>query len=748
MPKKTMRVLGQAPTSISLRPSGPEYDPTGIFKSAQRRRGSVQAVSRYPIGNVPSGSSLQNYKSSRQLTPLQTYDLYVKTPDIRAAIDAIVRRVATWDWNIEPSADPSSQEYAAQADVADKLRNFLDVPNDNRQTWQEMMTQMVTDLLIYDAGVLELVGSYDAILDEPYEIKELVPWLGSEFSPYIDEDGYTVGYRKETEQIIGTSFPILGPERGDDDAVVAQFTPYQLTFFKLFANSRSPVGIPIMETIINEAITLLLSSEMAMMTMDADEIPPGLLVLGGLGGMAADRAKADLQSMRGKDYKIRVIASPNPNSVDAKWVELRKTPKELTMLEVVEAMRRMIWRVFGVMPVEMGATDQMPRATAMVQMDVSSSHLITPILELIQAKFNSEIIPRIIPEEFKGQIRFSFDRSKTHTPDDQLRVANRHDIYMRRGVLTINEVRAELGMMPIVGGDVPRTDTPGYGPVPVADLSEFLDALSGSSMDDDSDEVDESVDDNAEEDESDAPPKSIGSDGIEDIVSPVGEFETYAKYDEIDFSVPKSVKNELEKGLKWHEEGHSGDGLKSETVSWARRMANGSDISPDKAKKMNAWLARHESDKSGKGFKPGEDGFPSPGRVAWALWGGDPAVGWSAKLVRQMEREDQQRKLSDLSQKVQKALKKKAEDFNQKMKDGGFASWKRTTARTLAVVFKRGVGAYETNPQSVRPSVSSADQWAFARVNSYLYALEKEKFRSGKHDTDLLPKQHPMSTKK
>ena len=82
------------------------------------------------------------------------------------------------------------------------------------------------------------------------------------------------------------------------------------------------------------------------------------------------------------------------------------------------------------------------------------------------------------------------------------------------------------------------------------------------------------------------------------------------------------------------------------------------------------------------------------------------------------------------------------------MKDGGFASWKRTTARTLAVVFKRGVGAYETNPQSVRPSVSSADQWAFARVNSYLYALEKEKFRSGKHDTDLLPKQHPMSTKK
>jgi len=113
------------------------------------------------------------------------------------------------------------------------------------------------------------------------------------------------------------------------------------------------------------------------------------------------------------------------------------------------------------------------------------------------------------------------------------------------------------------------------------------------------------------------------------------------KYESIDFSVPEGVKSELKKGLKWHEEGHSGDGLKPETVAWARRMSQGEKISPEKAVKMRAWLARHETDKSGEGFNPGEDGFPSPGRVAWALWGGDPAVSWSNKLVGQMEREDQ-----------------------------------------------------------------------------------------------------------
>ena len=67
---------------------------------------------------------------------------------------------------------------------------------------------------------------------------------------------------------------------------------------------------------------------------------------------------------------------------------------------------------------------------------------------------------------------------------------------------------------------------------------------------------------------------------------------------------------------------------------------------------------------------------------------------------------------------------------------------------TLFQVYKRGVGAYRTNPQSVRPNVRNEDQWAMGRVNSYIYALRNGRFRSGKHDTDLLPEGHPLSSKK
>lgn len=98
----------------------------------------------------------------------------------------------------------------------------------------------------------------------------------------------------------------------------------------------------------------------------------------------------------------------------------------------------------------------------------------------------------------------------------------------------------------------------------------------------------------------------------------------------------------------------------------------------------------------------------------------------------------------DVSDAVEKGLKKKVEEHNEKFGDD---PKKRVTLSMLIKVFERGVGAYNTNPSSVRPSVTSSDQWAYARVNSFLYAMRNERFKSGKHDTDLFPEGHPLSSK-
>ena len=90
--------------------------------------------------------------------------------------------------------------------------------------------------------------------------------------------------------------------------------------------------------------------------------------------------------------------------------------------------------------------------------------------------------------------------------------------------------------------------------------------------------------------------------------------------------------------------GKAGDGMVQSTKIWARKVANGEEITPDKARQMRAWLARHEVDKQGEGFEPDEPGYPSPGRVAWAAWFGDAGQSWSNKVVGQMEAADEAEK--------------------------------------------------------------------------------------------------------
>lgn len=101
-------------------------------------------------------------------------------------------------------------------------------------------------------------------------------------------------------------------------------------------------------------------------------------------------------------------------------------------------------------------------------------------------------------------------------------------------------------------------------------------------------------------------------------------------------------------------------------------------------------------------------------------------------------------KKKEISERLKLALQNKIDEHNDEVGDD---EDKRTTVSILFQVYERGIGAYRTNPSSVRPSVSSPEQWAMARVNSFLYALRNGKFRSGKHDTDLLPEEHPMSSK-
>ena len=97
----------------------------------------------------------------------------------------------------------------------------------------------------------------------------------------------------------------------------------------------------------------------------------------------------------------------------------------------------------------------------------------------------------------------------------------------------------------------------------------------------------------------------------------------------------QAMAEEAQRGLDWRTE--FGRGGTAVGIARGRDIANRRNLSDDTVKRMKSFLARHEVDKQGEGFSPGEPGYPSNGRIAWALWGGDPAVGWSNAIVNRLD---------------------------------------------------------------------------------------------------------------
>ena len=95
---------------------------------------------------------------------------------------------------------------------------------------------------------------------------------------------------------------------------------------------------------------------------------------------------------------------------------------------------------------------------------------------------------------------------------------------------------------------------------------------------------------------------------------------------------PQTVRNNARKALEKRKE--HGRGGTAVGIARARDLANGSSLPLSTVKRMYSFFARHEVDKQGKGYNAGEDGYPSNGRIAWLLWGGDSAYAWSARIAR------------------------------------------------------------------------------------------------------------------
>jgi HK97 family phage prohead protease len=118
---------------------------------------------------------------------------------------------------------------------------------------------------------------------------------------------------------------------------------------------------------------------------------------------------------------------------------------------------------------------------------------------------------------------------------------------------------------------------------------------------------------------------------------------------QVDLSPPAYMRASARRGLEWHREGLSGDGVVDRTISEARAMSEGN-VTADKWVRLRAWIARHLVDMDAPQNTPGDENYPGPGAVAMALWGGggsrrsaERALEYADGVVGRIEAENDER---------------------------------------------------------------------------------------------------------
>ena len=296
---------------------------------------------------------------------------------------------------------------------------------------------------------------------------------------------------------------------------------------------------------------------------------------------------------------------------DFDWKEMGLTPKDMDFHRLKNMAATDIALCFGVPSQLVGVPDAQTYANVSEARLALYEETIIPHLRKIQSDLNEWLVPL-----YDDRLKLEFDIDSIPALSERRRKTYENvTSAVREGIMTRNEARQSIGLSPVEGAD-----------------GLYISANLFPLTDDAVPEVDNPIN---EEDLQDYEEEDKGMD--EEIANLLDDEVKKKAVSDIDTVPTDAMATEAQRGLNWRREFKRGG--TSIGVARANQLVNKENLSPDTVKRMYSYFSRHEVDKQGKGFKKGSEGYPSAGRIAWALWGGDAGFGWSRKVRNQIENE-------------------------------------------------------------------------------------------------------------
>jgi HK97 family phage portal protein len=291
---------------------------------------------------------------------------------------------------------------------------------------------------------------------------------------------------------------------------------------------------------------------------------------------------------------------------DFDWKEMGLSPKDMDFHTLKNMAATDIALCFGVPSQLVGVPDAQTYANVSEARLALYEETIIPHLRKISSDLNEWLVPL-----FDDRLTIEFDIDNIPALSERKK-RNYENVTsaVREGIMTRNEARESIGLQPIEGADDLYIS---------ANLFPISDG-----------EVEKPINPVNEEDLQD-----YNDDETDKAIALLLEEEKALS--DIDTVPTNSMAEEAARGLQWRKKYKRGGTTVG--VARANQLMDKERLSIDTVKRMYSFFSRHEVDKQAEGFSQGEKGYPSAGRIAWALWGGDAGFSWSTKVRNQIERE-------------------------------------------------------------------------------------------------------------
>lgn len=363
---------------------------------------------------------------------------------VRLAIETRMDQVSSIKWAIRPKSDSLGVDPADENDPRIKTISEFFAKPDKVHDWDQWVRIILEELFVVDAVSLAKRFQRDGGLFA------LEPVDGSTIFPLIDQDGRTPLPPDPAYQQILKGVP------------KANYSMDELIYYVRKAQVATPYGYSATEQVIETAYTDIERIKYTLAEFTEGTVPDAYITAPD--GMSADKVLAYQEQLN--DILSGNAAGRRRMPILVHGMEIKSMKQAELKNEFDEWMARKVCYAFSLPPTAF--VRQLNRSTASSDQERAEDEGLFPVLLYLK-----RLIDRVIRDDFKSpDLEFYWDDDEEKDPKLQ---ADIHAVYVDNAIMSVNEVRDELGLEPVEGGDEPMIKTAaGMVPLPGSPLDQVM----------------------------------------------------------------------------------------------------------------------------------------------------------------------------------------------------------------------------------------------------------------------------------